>query len=203
MKIRRMMGLMLAMIMAVSIFSCSDEDDDDGIRHDDSKMMALMHANDKSMDSLKMTNDPDDDFAMMMRVHHKGAIDMGNLELKEGKDTTLQRMTRKMIADQRKEIAELDSFLLAHDPVDNEPKFSQEAMMAMDKMQKEADGQFLNGNTDHDFAVLMIQHHEGAIEMSESLLRYGNVEKMKQMARMMIDMQKKEIEDLKKWLAKY
>ncbi|WP_246169352.1 DUF305 domain-containing protein [Rudanella paleaurantiibacter] len=36
------------------------------------------------MDKMKDTNDPDNDFSMMMRMHHQGAIDMSNEELKSG-----------------------------------------------------------------------------------------------------------------------
>lgn len=38
------------------------------------------------MDKLMMTKDPDHNFAMMMKSHHKGAIDMANYELSHGSD---------------------------------------------------------------------------------------------------------------------
>ncbi len=42
----------------------------------------------------------------------------------------------------------------------------------------------------------MIAHHQGAIAMSEVELKTGKDEKSKEMARMIIDAQKKEIEEM-------
>jgi uncharacterized protein (DUF305 family) len=128
---------------------------------------------------------------------------MDNLELKEGTDSTLHQMAGKMNAEQMKDIAALDSFLLAHKPTNNDARFSVEALTEMNNMQIEADKQSLNGNIDHDFATLMIQHHQGAINLSESELRYGTVRKLREMAQMSIQMQGKEIEDLQKWLTEH
>lgn len=38
-----------------------------------------------------MPGDPDHHFAKMMQLHHKGAINMANIVLQEGKDTTIRR----------------------------------------------------------------------------------------------------------------
>lgn len=42
--------------------------------------------NDK-MSSMKMTGNADVDFAMMMRIHHQGAIHMAQAQLRDGKDS--------------------------------------------------------------------------------------------------------------------
>jgi uncharacterized protein (DUF305 family) len=39
-------------------------------------MKSMMKSNDDKMASMKMTGNTDVDFAMMMRIHHQGAIDM-------------------------------------------------------------------------------------------------------------------------------
>ena len=46
------------------------------------------------MTSMPMSGDPDVDFAMMMRIHHQGAIDMANAELSNGKDPQLKKMAK-------------------------------------------------------------------------------------------------------------
>ena len=69
--------------------------DDDGIElqdHDANLMMALMYQMMNQMDTMQKTNDPDMDFARMMRMHHQGAIDMSNLERQQSKDDSLKRM---------------------------------------------------------------------------------------------------------------
>jgi len=76
----------------VSVMISCEKDEEEGLSDDDeSKMIDLMHSMMRNMVSLTMTNDPDNDFAMMMREHLNGAISMGNLELKEGNDATLQQ----------------------------------------------------------------------------------------------------------------
>jgi uncharacterized protein (DUF305 family) len=72
-------------------------------------MMGMM----KNMESMKPTGDIED-FAMMMKAHHQGAIDMAQLELKKGKDEKLHKMARKIIDAQRKEIKQLDEWLAKH-----------------------------------------------------------------------------------------
>lgn len=57
-----------------------------------------------------MTSYVDVDFAMMMRIHHQGAIDMAEAELRDGKDPQLKKIAKSIIASQKKEIATFDKF---------------------------------------------------------------------------------------------
>ena len=70
-------------------------------------MMGMM----KSMENMKPSGDTDRDFAMMMKVHHQGAIDMAQAELKSGKDAKMRAMAKRIIEAQRKEIKEFDQWL--------------------------------------------------------------------------------------------
>ena len=70
-------------------------------------MMGMM----KSMETMKMSGDTDRDFAMMMKVHHQGAIDMAQVELKNGKDAKMRAMAKRIIEAQQKEIKEFDQWL--------------------------------------------------------------------------------------------
>jgi uncharacterized protein (DUF305 family) len=74
-------------------------------------MKSMMKNNDEKMASMKMTGNADVDFAMMMRVHHQGAIDMAQAELRDGKDSQMRKLATNIIAAQKKEIAQLDKFL--------------------------------------------------------------------------------------------
>ena len=77
-------------------------------------MKAMMKENNDKMSSMPMTGKPDVDFAMMMRVHHQGAIEMAQAELKDGKEPQMKKMARDIIAAQKKEIAQFDKFLAKH-----------------------------------------------------------------------------------------
>ena len=64
-----------------------------------------------SMKGMQMSGDTDKDFAMMMKVHHQGAVDMAQMELAHGKSPAMKAMATKIIAAQKKEIAQFDRWL--------------------------------------------------------------------------------------------
>ena len=74
-------------------------------------MKGMMKDNNDKMSTMQMTGNADVDFAMMMRNHHQGAIDMAQAELKDGKAPEMRKMAQNIIAAQKKEIAQLDKFL--------------------------------------------------------------------------------------------
>lgn len=194
----KVLALAMSLLLAQA---CTKDDNTITIQdHDKNEMMNLMHQMMDKMMAMQMTKDPDNDFAMMMKTHHQGAIDMANLELQKGKDAQLKTMAQSIIESQQAEITQLDAFLQSHSPHLNDPDFDQMVMMGMDKSGKEADLQIINGDTDHDFAILMIGHHQSAIENSRLELLHGHEESMKQMAAKIIDAQEKEISELQDWL---
>ena len=71
-------------------------------------MMSDMH--DKMM-AMQSTGNVDVDFAMMMKVHHQGAITMAEAQLSNGKDAQMRVMAQDIIRAQKKEIAVFDKFL--------------------------------------------------------------------------------------------
>jgi uncharacterized protein (DUF305 family) len=84
-----------------------------GMNHGDG-MKDMMKGMSEKMSSMAMTGDHDVDFAQMMRIHHQGAIDMAQMELKNGKDASMRKMARDIINAQRKEIVTIDRFLAKH-----------------------------------------------------------------------------------------
>jgi uncharacterized protein (DUF305 family) len=196
--------LMLVLpLLSFGVFSCNE--DDEGLKtqgHDKNEMMTLMHKMSAEMDAMTMTGDADHDFAMMMIMHHQGAIDMGNKEIEKGDDVIIKAMAQTMITMQQAEIVELQAFLQGHAAVNSAEgqEWDMEAMNAMEKMDKNSDLDVLTGDIDHDFAILMINHHQSATEMAQSLLHHGHHDELKEMANMMIEDQTKEINDLQTWL---
>jgi uncharacterized protein (DUF305 family) len=192
----------LASLLVFAFISCDKEDVTDLVleEHDENRMMDTMHAMMSRMEAMPKTNDPEIDFPKMMIMHHQGAINMGNVQIQEGKDDSLKRFSQKMITAQQMEIQEL-SEILADQTVNNSvPAFTKEQQDHMMKMDQIADVQLITGDIDNDFATLMIQHHNSAIENSEAYLMYGNNEELLAMAHKMIEDQKKEIMELSEWL---
>ena len=192
-------------LFALSAAAISCDDDDNGLKtqdHDDNEMMSIMHDMSTEMNSMTMTKDADHDFAMMMKIHHQGAIDMGTKELEKGDDATIKAMTQTMINMQQAEIQELQSFLDSHtaEASAEGEMWDMEAMAAMERMDNNADLEVLTGDPDHDMAILMINHHQSAMDMAQSLLHHGHHDDLKEMATKMIEDQTKEIKDLQAWL---
>ena len=192
---------------ALTITQCTTKDKDTFTpqSHDENIFMNIMHSSMDSMMTMKMTMDTDHDFALMMKLHHEGAVLMADKVLSIGADTTIKRIATNIKNSQAGEIAQLNSFLASHKPVMemvNNPKFMAESDMAMDKMMASNDLRPLTGKNDFDFAQLMVDHHQSAIEMAESVLKYGDEQFTKNMATMVIEDQRKEIMRFNEWMLK-
>ncbi|RPD51138.1 MULTISPECIES: DUF305 domain-containing protein [Chitinophagaceae] len=197
-----MKNTLLAFVGFAIVFftACEKEDDLELQPHDSNRMMQLMHQMMDSMSAMTPANDPEIDFSRMMIMHHKGAINMANLQLQEGSNDSLKRTAQKIIAEQQKEIQEFNDILAGISPDNSVPAFSMEQMEHMMKMDAISDVQLLTGDIDNDFATLMIQHHNAAIENAEAYLRYGNHMELRALALEIIDAQQKEIQELSNWL---
>jgi hypothetical protein len=73
-----------------------------------------------------------------------------------------------------------------------EGPFLAENRAAMDKMMAGMDIK-PSGDVDHDFAAMMIPHHQGAIDMAQAELRYGRNEQLRRIAQEIIVDQQQEI----------
>ncbi|PZX57686.1 uncharacterized protein (DUF305 family) [Algoriphagus ratkowskyi] len=190
-------------LASVLLFNQACVEDDDLIKvqnHDDNEMMAIMHDMMANMMAMEMTNDPDNNFAMMMRIHHQGAIDMSKKVLQNGDDDQMKEMAEMIISAQLAEIQQLSNFLSTHAAHGDVPQFKMESMVGMERSAKNADLQIINGDSDHDFAMLMIGHHQSAIDNSRLELIYGHEPAMKTLAKEIIAAQEKEIKELQEWL---
>ena len=193
--------LLLSSLMILWFSACTKDENGLSLQgHDDNRMMDSMHAVMNRMEAMPMTNDPEVDFPKMMIMHHQGAINMGTVQMQEGSNDSLKRFSQKMIRAQQLEIQELSTILATQTVNNSVPAFTMEQMDHMMKMDQIADVQLITGDIDNDFATLMIQHHNSAIENSEAYLMYGNHTALKAIAVKMIDDQKKEIEELSNWL---
>ena len=84
-------------------------------------MSHSMAGMDEKMKSMPMSGDVDYDFAKMMRIHHQGALDMAKSELDNGKNPEMRTMAKKIIAAQKKEIAQFDKWIAKHKKMDAMP----------------------------------------------------------------------------------
>ena len=59
------------------------------------------------------------------------------------------------------------------------------------------------GNPDMDFVMMMMPHHQGAIDMAKVELQYGKDPMLRKMAADIVKAQEKEIAEMKAWQAKH
>ncbi len=71
-----------------------------------------------------------------------------------------------------------------------------DAMMKMDRDMMKG----MTGDPDKDFVMMMIPHHQGAIDMAKIVIQHGKDAELKKMAQEGIPKQEKEIADMKRWL---
>jgi uncharacterized protein (DUF305 family) len=73
-----------------------------------------------------------------------------------------------------------------------------QSMQTMDEGMKAP----MTGEADKDFVMMMIPHHQGAIDMAKVELQYGKDPMLRKLAQDIIVAQEKEIADMKAWQAK-
>jgi len=150
-------------------------------------------------------NDPDTAFAKGMLGHHRGAIDMAEIQLKYGTDEAMRQLAQDIITAQQAEIDVLNKWLASH-PDAPKPKPNTTAMQqAYAKTMEDMHGDMTLGIAtpmpDMAFARGMLPHHIGAVDMAKIQLKYGTDEEMRQLAQSIIDTQQAEIDIMQNWIA--
>ena len=175
-------------------------------------MMESMARMDREMMAAPMTGDPDHDFATMMIPHHQGAVDMARAYLRQAKNPALHRLAEEIIAEQPQEIetmrrrlvfarAASDQTALKTNNVGEKNEFAPAMMQSMEKMDQDMKAAPMTGQPDHDFAVMMIPHHQGAVDMAKPFLLYGKDPVLRRLASEIVVAQDQEIEVMRRQVA--
>jgi uncharacterized protein (DUF305 family) len=162
-------------------------------------LMTSMNSMMDRMKAMKMTGDFDIDFANMMIEHHQAAVDMSQEEVNSGKDEKMKGMAQKIITAQKEEISQLQDFVKNYKPsgMKHGEGELQKSMSDMDTKMKSVQ---MSGDIDKDFAMMMKEHHAGAVAMSKKEVTNGMSAKLKQMAQKTITDQNKEIKEFEDWI---
>ena len=81
-------------------------------------------------------------------------------------------------------------------------QFMQTMEKSMTRMDHDMAAVPMSGDPDHDFAVMMIPHHDGAIDMAKAELRFGKDPVMRRMAQEILVEQQSEIDVMNLWISK-
>lgn len=165
------------------------------------KAMKKMH---RDM-AITYVNDTDMDFTAGMIPHHQGAVDMAKIELQYGTDPDMRFLASKIIQFQEMEIGEMKHWLWVHNypqgalATQRGARGAEELKRTMETMHEQMNISY-TGNADIDFALGMIPHHQGAIDMAYALLRHGQNPQLIELSRGIIDAQTQEIALMRRWL---
>ncbi|BAC88804.1 CopM family metallochaperone [Gloeobacter violaceus] len=75
-----------------------------GGSHSETPFLQAMEDMHRAMAALPAGGDTDRDFAGLMLLHHRGAIDMARAQLLHGKDPALRRLAQEIVIEQQAEI---------------------------------------------------------------------------------------------------
>lgn len=79
----------------------------------------------------------------------------------------------------------------------------EEMHAAMTSMCEGMDSMQMTGSIDHDFLLMMIPHHQSALDMAKAYLKEGVAPEIRAMAESVIAAQQKEIEEMQTWLKEH
>jgi uncharacterized protein (DUF305 family) len=137
-------------------------------------------------------------FIDAMVPHHKGAIDMAEVALENADHEKIRSLAEDIVSAQEDEIEELKA-------IKQQEFGTSEVPMEMNAQEMEAMGMTDPGELatkdqfDKAFIDAMIPHHRSAIEMASVALRKNHNTQIKEIARAIVDAQKKEIAQMERW----
>lgn len=194
---RFLVPLVALLAIAGAVAACSSESDDSG------------DAN---------FNDADVSFAQGMIPHHEQAVEMAELATDRAESSAVKDLARRIKAAQGPEIAQMRGWLEdwgepetaekgsgdgeGHDDDDGggghdggDPMDTGTGMMSAEAMEelRAANG----AEFDERFLTMMIEHHEGAVDMARRELEGGEFTDAKELAQAIIDAQEGEIEEMR------
>jgi uncharacterized protein (DUF305 family) len=107
------------------------------------------------------------------------------------------------VSDDKKDSTTSQSSNAAKDTSNNMENMNSALMNSMNSMMDKMKTVQMTGDFDVDFANMMIEHHQGAVDMSEKEVGTGKDEKLKSMAQHIISSQKGEIQALQDFVKNY
>ncbi len=142
-------------------------------------------------------SDVGDNWVRKMIVHHQGAVDMSRIVLEQSPTADVAEMARMTIEKQQKEIGDLEKLRKEGAPDQESAELYRPSMMDMHQKMQAATG----ANVSETFMRKMLEHHRGAVAMSDIALRDGVSGALRPQIQKTRDDQQKEAEMVEAMLA--
>jgi uncharacterized protein (DUF305 family) len=148
--------------------------------------------------------DAGETWARKMIPHHQGALDMSEIVLRDTQDAEIRRMAQKTLEMQTGDIAELRRWLETNGGAAagaaTTGAEAENLFMSAEAKMKDAMMAAVGADTDETWARKMIAHHQGALDMSQVVLRESEDADIRRMAQKTVQMQTADIAELRAWL---
>jgi uncharacterized protein (DUF305 family) len=150
----------------------------------------------------------DKEFLANMIVHHESAMNMGEMALAAAKHQEIKDLATNINASQGKEVGDMRKWQTTW----GYPATSGHSMTGLEEAGHSMEGMEdmnaalvgLSGDTfDKKFLELMIEHHQGAIDMAKPAATNASHQEIKDLAKAIITTQTKEITQMQKWLQEW
>lgn len=201
------LNVLFSMIIGILFFSstnilAADSQNEDAYFK---QYQSIIQAMNMSMENAPKSGDPALNYLYQMIPHHEAAIAMSENVLKYGVNQKVKQMAQKIIKDQTKDISkvkELIEKIKANPQIDQtkENAYLNEFMQVHHNMMTAMESIKPTGSVDKDFLLGMMPHHQGAIDMSCSLLKYTDNADVKKLAEDTIKKQTAENKEMSKLL---
>lgn len=137
-----------------------------------------------------MGSDVGQNWAKKMIAHHQGAIDMSEILLQQNPKAEVAEMARMTIEKQKKDIEDIKKLVREGGPDQKSAELYRPAMMEMHQKMTAATG----ADVSETFMRKMLEHHKGAVTMSDVALQNGVSGAMREQVQKTRDDNKKDAE---------
>jgi uncharacterized protein (DUF305 family) len=154
-------------------------------------MMARMESNPKG-------RSPEEEFFLQMIPHHMGAVDMANYEIAHGKNFEIVQLAKSILAEQQSELTAMQLWLKSPNNISSavDSNFSNAMAKSMFQMMNNIPNCLDSYNTDRCFAIIMIPHHQAAVDMAKAVLNFSKNADTLPFAKMLISNEQIEIQQM-------
>lgn len=149
------------------------------------------------------------DFLKGMIPHHEAAIKMSESYLNYGGEVSdLQTLAQDIITAQKEELTQMNDLIKQYEKEGKKDQEKEDAYLAKysEMFSDDSMSHHINpsgvDNIDQAFAEGMIMHHQMAVDMAKDILEYTDQKEVRELAKNIIDLQEKEIEQMQKLVQK-
>ena len=146
----------------------------------------------------------DSDFVIRMIPHHQGAIAMSRYQILHGKNVEMIQLAKSILTEQQVEVQLMRKWIedKSGNGAPTGADYSTQLIRSMNLMMKDLPQADKLKDLDEAFALVMIPHHEAAIDMARAAIPFLKDPEKLSFAQALISNEKIEIEQMLNYLRK-